>query len=434
MRKTVATLVAVNAVLLAALAFALTRPKVAPAQPAAATPAAEPKSTTQKTERTTPSAPAPPRFTWDSLASRDLRVYARNLREVGCPEETIKDIMLAEANRMYGLQERALKVRPEHIAPWETAALYDRRSGETKLRQLLEEKRNLLKELTGLDVGIDMPSRLAGRDLQKFEGAFGSLAQDKQAQVRAIMENYWAQSDDIKQRTLGYLEPEDRAEFLRIKSERRDALAKLLTPEEMRDFEIKTSDVTPWLKSRFEGFEVTGDEFNKVFEVARSLDDQYSISRRNPDPVDPEFTNARTQAEKDFQQQIKSVLGDERFAEYERSRDPIYRSISKLGSETGAPKENILLAYEAQQQLQQESRRILQDPTLTQEQRMQSLQDMRAQAQQTMQQFFGEKGAQLIQRLPEFRSRERAEVILQNLQNMPVLQTHDGGPVRAIQP
>ena len=90
----------------------------------------------------------------------------------------------------------------------------------------------MLKELTGVDVGIDMPPRLAGRDLQKFEGAFAAIGEDKRDQVRAVQEKYWEQSDEIKQRTVGYLEPEDRDEFLRIKTERHDALAKVLTPAE----------------------------------------------------------------------------------------------------------------------------------------------------------------------------------------------------------
>src|SRR5438477_6250578 len=40
-------------------------------------------------------------FDWQSVASPDLRQYIANLRAVQCPEETIRDIILAEANRQY---------------------------------------------------------------------------------------------------------------------------------------------------------------------------------------------------------------------------------------------------------------------------------------------------------------------------------------------
>ena len=127
---------------------------------------------------------------------------------------------------------------------------------------------------------------------------FGPCPDAKRDQVRQIQENYWAQSDDIKQRTKGYLEPEDRDEFLRIKTERRDALAKVLTPRELQDYEIKTSDTASNLRSRFNGFNLSDEEFRKVFDYMQPVDDQFSLGRRNPDPTDKEFTASRTEAEK----------------------------------------------------------------------------------------------------------------------------------------
>src|SRR5260370_29979163 len=56
--------------------------------------------------------------TWSALASPDLRKYAANLRRVGCPEDTIQEIMVAEVNRLYSARERGLKGRPDHVAPW----------------------------------------------------------------------------------------------------------------------------------------------------------------------------------------------------------------------------------------------------------------------------------------------------------------------------
>ena len=415
MQKIVLGLVGLNLILVGCLAVAWSQRTsgktraanvIASVSSASVNHAAPTPRSTPSQPRATPSSPA--KVGWASIASPDLRTYAANLRRVGCPEETIREIMLAEANRFYGAQERALKVRPDDMAPWEEASRSDRRGAESKLRQLLEEKRSLLKDLTGVDVGIDMPSRLAGRDVETFDGAFGALPESKRDPVRAIQEQYWAQSDDIKQRTLGYLEPEDRDAFLRIKTERREALAKVLTPRELQDYELKTSATAPALRSRLEGFEVTDEEFRKVFDFMQPLDEQYSLSRRNPDPVNQEFTAARNQAEKDLQEQIHQVLGDERYAEYERTRDPVYRTIDQVGSEAGVPKETIIQAYQAQQQMQEEAKRLLQDGNLTPEQRAQGLQEMRIQAEQKAQELFGDKAAQILQKLPGFRSAERS--------------------------
>jgi membrane protein involved in colicin uptake len=77
--------------------------------------------------------------------------------------------------------------------------------------------------------------------------------------------------------------------------------------------------------------------------------------------------------------------------------------------EAGVPQESILQAYQAQQQIQEDAKRVMQDPSLTQEQRAQSLQQMQTQAQQTLQQLFGDKANQVLQRLqgnPATRSRQ----------------------------
>jgi len=326
---------------------------------------------------------------WRALMADDLRQYVANLRGVQCPEETIRDIIQAEVNRRYSPRERRLKVRPEDVPPWEAAAGYDRRAGESKLRQLLEEKRSLLKDLVGIDVPVDMPTTLAGRSVEKFEAGFQALPEDKRDLARAIQERYWTQSDDIKRRTLGFLEPEDREEFTRIKAERRAELAKVLTPRELEDYEINTSATASSLKSRLEGFNATDEELRKIFNFMQPLDEQFSLSRRSPDPEDKEFNAKRAEAERTLQEQIRSVLGEERYAEYQRTRDPVYRSINSAGVEAGLPKDSILQAYAAQKALQEESQRILVDPNLTPEARTQALQDMQANAQKTMLDLLG---------------------------------------------
>src|SRR3989442_5976353 len=39
-------------------------------------------------------------FRWGQLESTDYRIYIGNLRAVGCPEETVRDIIVAEINKL----------------------------------------------------------------------------------------------------------------------------------------------------------------------------------------------------------------------------------------------------------------------------------------------------------------------------------------------
>src|SRR6185295_9909337 len=99
-------------------------------------------------------------------------------------------------------------------------------------------------------------------------------------------------------------------------------LGKVLTPREFEDYEINTSATASSLKSKLEGFNATDEEFRKIFNFMQPLDEQFSLSRRSPDPEDKEFNAKRAEAERAVQEQIRTVLGEERYAEYQRTRDP----------------------------------------------------------------------------------------------------------------
>src|SRR6266436_2371542 len=38
---------------------------------------------------------------WRSIESEDYRAYIKNLREIKCPEETIRDIIIADVNKLF---------------------------------------------------------------------------------------------------------------------------------------------------------------------------------------------------------------------------------------------------------------------------------------------------------------------------------------------
>src|SRR5689334_19149507 len=40
-------------------------------------------------------------FAWQQLESPDYTIYIANLRDIGCPEQTIRDIIIADVNAMY---------------------------------------------------------------------------------------------------------------------------------------------------------------------------------------------------------------------------------------------------------------------------------------------------------------------------------------------
>src|SRR5712691_787160 len=52
-------------------------------------------------------------FSWEDVESDDYAKYIGNLREIGCPESTIRDIIVADVNQLYAKKQAAEILSPD---------------------------------------------------------------------------------------------------------------------------------------------------------------------------------------------------------------------------------------------------------------------------------------------------------------------------------
>ena len=344
---------------------------------------------------------------WERVASRDLKQYVRNLRAVQCPEETIADIILAEVNRRFAAREKALRLTPGQVAPWEVAALHGRALLERprRIRELWNEKRALLKDLLGFDLALDPPPQFAEGRFGQFEAAFRELPPEKQEAARAIQDRYWNQKDDLRKRTMGYFEPEDRAEARRVTAERNEEMAKLLSPEQLENFELKTSEMANLMRREMATFSPSDVEFRAIFQLVRPMEGMIDLQSGNlASDLDETEKQRMEQFGSQMEQQMKVLLGEQRFAEFERAQDNVFKGLVEVTQQSGLPRESAIKAFEMQKLAQQEGSRINGDGKQTPEQRQQSLQMLQKDFDQGMIQILGEKSFQTMRRrgLPVF--------------------------------
>lgn len=334
-------------------------------------------------------ASAPAKLDWHALESPDFSQFIGNLRAVACPEQTIQDVIIARVNARFVAREAELKLRPEHLKPWEAGAWSEpaQRERERKLRELIREKRAQLKELLGIDVPGEIPPAYARRGADRFEAAYAGLPLARRDTVRQIQESFWDQVDDLEARTRGFWEPEDREESKRLRDERNRALAAVLTDDEREGFEMATSVTAATLRSELAAFNATDTEFREIFHLRARLDDQFNAGQGTELPDD---ATARGQ----YEQQLKSLLGEARYGDYQRAQDPRYRNLARIAEETGLSREATIKAYEAQQAGRAETARLRTDSALGTAQRQAALKAMQAEIDKTMLQLLGERGFQ----------------------------------------
>lgn len=355
--------------------------------------------------RTRPAAPATSAaFRWASLESTNYFDYVANLRAFGLPKETVRDIVVADVNKLYASLETPLKAQlsagadaTRQDAAARRAALEAAVEARQKLRDLQREKNELLKALVGVTLPLDRPGANP-RELERYQSAFSALPSAKREAVREIQESYWQNFDALlasapSRRSTGF------AEALRkLKADRQAQLGKVLTSPELEEFEMRTSRVGVGLSEALTDFKPSEEEFRQIFRIRRQVDEADSgrvlggVAARR----------AQADQERQVEEQIKGLLGPARHAEYQRSQDPIYQELLPLAARYSLSKEAVLQGYESLRQSSEQEESVQTDRSLSPEQRREALAALQARRDQALSSAFGEKAARAFKRSAEF--------------------------------
>lgn len=153
--------------------------------------------------------------------------FVANLRQAGCPEETVRDILKAEIGRRYRHLEQDLRPTPGDHLPrgWSTrtheAKIVDRRQ---RAAAIVREKESLLRQALGYDVTVPMPAYAMTVSDQRFNEMLSGLSQEKRNAAHLANEQYWTMVEQLRARTKGFWESEDVEELNRLKAERQRLL------------------------------------------------------------------------------------------------------------------------------------------------------------------------------------------------------------------
>lgn len=279
-------------------------------------------------------------FSWQDVESSDYATYIGNLRGIGCPEQTIRDIIIADVNQLYA-RKRATELTTPEQQWWRSEpdpAVV--RAAAAKARALDEERQALLTRLLGTNwetgdlVSIPRPTRpgvvLDGPVLGGLSSETKQGIEDITLHSQDLMQAYLD-----AQRSAG--KPADPVELAKLRQQTRDSLARLLSPPELEEFLLRYSQDANELRSQFgqlRYFDPTPDEFRAVFRATDDLDQRIQMLA---DASDPGSIEARKALEDQRENAIKAALGPERYEEYRLLHDPAYQDAVAAADEAGTP-------------------------------------------------------------------------------------------------
>ena len=329
--------------------------------------------------------PLPPGFQWSQIESANLRVYITNLFTIGCPPETIRDLIKPEHDEQFaGRMEKVL-------APFATQFWELLRKGPKSpnaeygkpIEALDKEQRESWAELETL-IGYKPPVKV--RRNRHFESRVDFLPEAKRSLLAGVNARY-DRLEQVLHNAQGPPSDERTKQLDELHKQRLAAVKNELTPAELDEYQLRTSAHARWAEGVI-GFEPKPDEFAAVARLKMKLDQDFPPPK-NADADAMKESRAERQTAEDLR--LLTLLGPQRFAEYQRGLDADYQAAVKVAALHELPPERATQVYDIKRATEEHLNAIQADTTLSDEERVTALAAAREQSAQSLQQLLGAK-------------------------------------------
>ena len=326
-------------------------------------------------------------FHWRQVESTDYVAYITNLRAIGCPEETIRDIIMADVTKLFAPRYAALAASAPELSWW---GRFDKRKPvraalAAALRALNDEKKALLVRLLGNSAGAEFAIIETSAAAVREQSSLAFLPESKQAVVHDLVARYQSLREWSEAQWKGLPSDERDAREKELLAARTRELAALLTPEELREFSLRDSLASDTLRQEFGRGDLTEAEFRKLFDL---YDD---FQQKHP----------KVQAEdmKRLQEDYAAALGPDRLTDLKRQNDRTWRGLQDLAAEQNLTPDALRDAYSIKQEFQgkmvEAVRRMFADP----EKNPQPVRDLAAEMDRRLEPIIGVGGIRHLDRI-----------------------------------
>ena len=341
------------------------------------------------------------RFRWSQIESDDYKEYIQNLRDIGCPEETIRNLVKQDLDKYYD-QRKAdiLSKSPARKEFWKSGNPSSlgrpSASASSQMAKLDREKNEVLGELfkpSGL-AAINRPGPLARARSQAKSGyAMDFIPEETKAQLNTLEQEYGSQL--LKKMAQGASDAQDMAEIRQLRQNRDSSIATMLTPEQKMEYDLRKSPTAANMRLQMDGFDPSEDEFRDIFGARKAFDDEHGVVPGAS--ISAGDMEGRQFAEQEMNDQIHTSLGDDRYQDYLRQTDYDYKSIAKITERQGLGENISAQVYDMKGGAEELAREIRMNTGLSIEERQMQLGQIRNVTSRSIESLIGGQGAVALQ-------------------------------------
>jgi len=338
---------------------------------------------------------------WAAIESTNYLVYINNLRAFGCPEETVRDIILTDVAKSYARRRAQIRAQGGGYRFWQTSE-----SGElgevsdpqlvAQLSALEREERNLVRDLLGVELDAEM-AKYSG-DEDRDERLYGFLPPEKRERIADLQARFDELEQQIYSRSKGFLIDADQEALRQLQKQREAELAQVLTTTELEEYQLRTSQTSANLRAQLHGFNPSEEEFRKLFRLQKTFDDGFNNGFNLTDANQTEAqAAAREQAQQALNDEMRKALGSERYAQYQRVQDPEYKPLIQLTERFEASPTLAGKVVDMKLDAERQKARLEANQNLTPEQKLEALAAIARETERSVAQLMGGPNGQLWQ-------------------------------------
>lgn len=338
-------------------------------------------------------------FHWAQLESADYRVYVANLRGIGCPEATVRDIVIADVNDLFNAR---VKVLVDEVSGqfWhylthedEFEQLTDQKGKQ--LRELDHERDELFATLFGnANPHADeeaLAAAAANRD--RWEQVADFLPPEKRAQFATAKEEVERAWTDFL-RTPGQTGAQQQAKRKELEAAHEQALRAWLMPDEYAELRRRQSPAAN-LRERLVGLDLSEDQARAAAGIQLATDEaRAALSQKDAD-----FKSRAAQLQQQAEAQSQELLGADTYAAMQRATDNRYEPFYRVAQRLALPDTAAAQACDIRRQAEEAARRLRDDKALAAEERQAMLHAIGAETQQTLASTLGTRGFAAYQKI-----------------------------------
>lgn len=359
-----------------------------PAQSAAAEKSADPKQSA-----TTVSAAVAGPSTWLTLTAGNLDDIVARLRAAGISPRMLRAIISALVQEQFANRHKAiadaLRAKPWWNGPFDSFSD----------PQILALRRQLTRETRlafNRAVGTEEPENDYDRLYQQRR--YGIMSADKIRQVREINADYADLAAEVRANAKGIILPEDRDKLAYLEQQKQADIAKLLTPDELFEMQLRSSPTAKAVRQQLAAFDPTEEEFRAIFKIQQGIDTQFGSA--HVQDLTQDERRQRRDLINDTSDQVRAVLTPERFAEYQLKTDPAYRPTNDLVSQLSLSPAVTAQVMALQRETRARMQALVADRSMAQPDRIAQFAALSQQVSTTLTAALGATGATQYKQMP----------------------------------